>query len=99
MVTNGSAVTANGHDASTTVQLQEIKEQQDLTVVDEETSSAPNGQTDATTVVLIPAISVLPKVANEGEEAVKKIDWEIPRKTLHSSIGLCWPTIAFNSSC
>ena len=99
MVTNGSAAVANGHDALTMVQLQEIKEQQDLTVVDEETSSAPNGHADATTAVLIPPISVVPKVADKGEEAVKKIDWEIPRKTLHSSIGLCWPTIAFNSSC
>jgi len=94
---------ANGHDASTTVQLQDIKEQQDLTVVDEESTSAPNGHRGATTAAFpIPTISVVPavpKVADEGEGAVKRIDWEIPRKTLHSSIGLCWPIIAFNCSC
>ena len=80
---------ANGHDLSTTVQLQDIQEQQDLTVLNEGNASAPNGHRDAITAALIPTISVVPKVAGEGEEVVKKIDWEIPRKTLHSSIGLC----------
>ncbi len=89
MVTNGSAAIANGHDPSTTAQLQDIQEQRDLTVLNEESASAPNGHSDAVTAVLIPTISVVPKVAGEGEEAVKKIDLEIPRKTLHSSIGLC----------
>jgi hypothetical protein len=93
VVANGSAVMANGHDASTTVQLQDIKEQQDLTVVVEESASAPNGHRDATTAAFpIPTMSVVPKVADEGQESVKKIDWEIPRKALHSSIGLCSPT-------
>lgn len=80
---------ANGHDPLTTVQLQDIQEQQDLTVLNEESASAPTGHRDAVTAVLIPTISVVPNVADEGEKAVKKIDWEIPRKTLHSSIGLC----------
>ena len=87
---------ANGHDPSTTVQLQDIQEQQDLTVPNEESASAPR---HAVPAVLIPTISVVPKVADEGEETVKKIDWEIPRKTLHSSIGLCSPTVASKGSC
>jgi len=40
---NGSATLANGHDASTVVQLQDIQEQQDpIVVADEETALWPN---------------------------------------------------------
>jgi len=89
MVTNSSVTVANDYDASTTVQLQDIQEQRVPTVIDEESASAPNGHTDATRAVPIPTTSVVPKVSDKGEESVKKIDWEIPRKTLHSSIGWC----------
>ena len=83
VATNGSAAMANGHDAPTTVQLQNIQEQQDpIVVIDEEYASRPNGHT-------VPTTTVVPKVADKGEGAAKKIDWEIPRKTLHSSIGSC----------
>ena len=79
---------ANGHDASVAVQLQDIQEQQDLTVVvDEGDASRPNGHTDGAKSVPLPTTEVVPKVADKGKEAAKKIDWEIPRKTLHSSIG------------
>jgi len=40
---NGSATLANGHNASTVVQLQDIQEQQDpIVVADEETALWPN---------------------------------------------------------
>ena len=89
VATNGSAAIANGHDASVTVQLQDIQEQQDPNVVvDGECATRPNGYTD-------PKTAVVPEVAdNKGDGAAKKIDWEIPRKTLHSSIGSCQSTVA-----
>ena len=97
---NGSATLANGHDASTVVQLQDIQEQQDpIVVVDEETASRPNGHTDAAKSVPIPTTEVVPKAADKGKTMVKKIDWEIPRKTLHSSIGPCLPTVTSACSC
>jgi len=97
---NGSATLANGHDASTVVQLQDIQEQQDpIVIADEETASRPNRHTDAAESVPIPTTAVVPKAVDKGETVVKKFDWEIPRKTLHLSIGPCLPTVASACLC
>jgi hypothetical protein len=97
--TNGAAM-ANGHDVSATVQLQDIQEQQDsMAVVGEKSASQQNGHADTAGSVPIPTTPVVPKVADKGEETVKKIDWEIPRKSLHSSIGSCSPSVASMGSC
>lgn len=39
------------------------------------------------------------KAANGHADAVKKIDWEIPRKVLHSSIGVLHPSARSLPSC
>jgi hypothetical protein len=100
VATNGSTATAKDHDTSTTVQLQDIHEQQDpIIVVGDESAPQPNGHADAAELVQILITPVVPKVADRSGEAVKKIDWEIPRKTLHSSIGSCLPTVPLVGPC
>jgi len=49
--------------------------------------------TGAAESVPIPTTVVVPKAVDKGKTVVKKFDWEILRKTLHSSIGPCLSTV------